>query len=705
MPTRDELLEEADRRGLLTGEQAAAYAEAKRRGLVGAERLTAMGAQPVNPLLGDRVATALRNYRSPLKPMSDAFFQGLSFGWVDELGSLGRAAVVSPFSERTFGDVYRDTQEEQRIEREGGRARQPTVSAISEFAGAAFPTSRAGSAVMATAKQVPAWLKIGGLGATEGALYGAGSADDEKLASGALGGAVGGVVAPVTAIAAKPLMTGARRLWDLAAQKITDTPRRQAERLAADALRNDAVGAPELQRLAQNSSLVVADLGENVTGLARAAAAKPGPFRTAASEMLRTRQTGQQGRLIEALGVRGPEAFKDSFDDWATTRVTAAKPHYDAAYAAQIDVQTPAFADLLSRPAMRVALREARVKLANEGGGMGRGPVVILDAAKRSIDDMIGAAQRAGHADDVRILARMKRDLVDEIDRQVPSYREARSIFAGEASVRNAAEFGSELFARNVSHDEARRLVADMSASEVDAFRRGALRGLIEQLEKTPENRNAAAKLIESTAVRDKLRLLFTDERDFTRFVESATDEAQMSYTRNTVLGGSPTARIQEETRALTGAGEIIRDVATGNHLGLFGRFLRSLGYGDVSPDTLDELSKLLLANPGQQTTQRLASMAATPPRAPITQATQATTGAIGAAMSGMVLGRSTNESPRPPLRAAARPTRAQLLAQGLQRDVPPSPVRGARLSNDDRRRRVLTQMLEQYRDVQASDR
>lgn len=669
MPTREELLEEADRRGLLQGEQKRSYDEAKRRGLLGGTRSSTSGAneQP-------RPYNAVTDYRSPLAPLTNSLRQGLSLGWIDEMGAAGRAALVAPFSERTFGQVYGDTLEEQRAELERGRREHPIVSTAAEIAGASLPTARIGSALMQTARRLPNWLKVGGLGATEGAVYASGSADDQKLASGAVGGAVGGVVAPATAIVAKPIMSGARRIWDVVAEKVTDTPRRQAERRVAEALQTDLADPAAADRLARvgkpGSLMTLADVGENTAGLARGAAAKPGPFRTAAADMLRTRQTGQQGRLIDSLGVRGAREFVDSFDDWASSRISAAKPHYESAYAAWVDVETPAFQDLLARPAMKMALRDGRMRLANEGGGKGRGPVAILDGAKRSLDDAIGVAQRAGKADEVRILAAIKRDLVAEIDRQIPAYAKARQVFAGEASLRNAADFGAELFERRVSHDEARRLVGDMTDSELQAFRRGALRGLIDQLERTPENRNAAAKLLESTAMRDKVRLLFRDEKDFARFLQTTGDEAQMAATRNTVLGGSPTARIQEESRALTGAGEIVRDIASGNHLGLFGRALRALGFGDTSPEVLDELSKLLLSNPNQQTLQRVGQAAARPPRGPIAPSTQAGTGGLVGAMSGMALGRSTNETPRPPLRAPARPTRAQLLASELERSM-----------------------------------
>lgn len=603
------------------------------------------------PFLTDEQSRRADEIGNPTAAVSEPFRQGMSLGFGDELAAAGRAAIVSPFDERTFGEVYGDTMREQREDLEQARKDHPVIAAGSEMAGAVLPSAKAGNLALSTAKNVPAWLKLMLAGGVEGGIYGAGTGaggepegaePGSRLASGATSAAVGAALTPL-GLAAAPVLGFLKNTGVRLARRLTDTPRRQAERLASNALRTDLADPESVTRLTRagtNSPLVLADVGENTLGLARGAHAKPGPFRTDANRMLVDRQQGQQGRLIQALGIRGPQQFKDNLDDWASSRITAAKPKYDEAYAASFNASSPQMQALLAKPAMRRALIEAERKIANEGGIKG-GNVQRLDFAKRALDDMIGAAQREGKGDEARILGNIKRELVAEVDRQVPAYAQARAIFAGEAAMREAADFGSSLFKRNVPHDEARRLVDDMADSELEAFRRGALRGLIEQLETTPESRNAAQKLIESTAVRDKLRLLFKDEDSFARFAEQAADEAQMTHTRNRVLAGSPTARIQEETRALEGAGEIAFDVATGNKLGAFSGIMRAIGFGDVAPETLEELSKLLLEKQSPQTLARLQRAAQRVPIRPLSAGTRATiatgTGAMGGALAGNV--------------------------------------------------------------------
>lgn len=584
---------------------------------------------------------------NPIGAASQEFAQQFTGGYSDELSAGLAAAVKSPFSERTFDDIYDEQLGTERANLAAGREQHLPSDIVGGAVGLFNPKSAAsllpklGSKLFPTASRVlPTWLRASGAGAAGGAVYGAGASEgdlSDRATDAAVGGATGAVLAPIVSSIAKPVITGSRNMLKLLMDKLTATPKREAERLVSDAVRNDLLTPDDVLRLKANPNLVVADLGENVAGLARGAAAKPGPFRTAATKFLRGRQEGQMGRLVESLGIKGPQEFKDGFDDWAASRIKSAGPKYDEAYAASFDASSPQMQALLKKPAMQAALEEAERKIANETGVKG-GNVQRLDFAKRSLDDMRGTALRAGKDDEARIILNIKRELTSEMDRQVPAYREARSIFAGEAAVREAADSGANLFSRSASHDEARRAVADMTPSEFEAFRRGAFRGLVDLLENTPENRNAAQKLIESSAVRDKVRLMFQNQDDFVKFVKSAVDESRMSYTKNFVTGGSPTARIQEESRAITEAGQIITDAATGNHMGLFGRFLRTMGFGEPSQETLNELGKLLFTNPSPQMLNSIGRASRTPLPGPITPGTQVRVGgATGAAIGGVL--------------------------------------------------------------------
>lgn len=608
--------------------------------------------------------------------LAQSINQGATLGFADEIGAGLSAATKWPFGDKSLGSQYDTALQDERANLSAARRDYPTLFAGGEITGSALPISKI--AKLVSALKVPALLKSLGIGATAGGLTGAGSSEGDltnRAGEAATGAATGAILGPVTELAAKPIINVGGKLTHAVMDRLKATPRSDAEQMLGRALQADLADPEAADRLARigigGSKLDLVDVGENTVGLARGAGAKPGQFRSDAAQMLRDRQAGQQDRIVGSMAKEQTnlhanaapttEAFKDTFDSFLTSRSSAAKPFYEQAYAAPIDLKTEAFRNVLNRPAMRAALTDARTKLANEGGGSGSGPVRILDAAKRSIDDQISVARRAGQADHARVLTGIKNDLVSEIDRQVPAYSQARSTFAGEAALRDAAETGASLFTPNVSHDEMRRAVADMTAGELQAFRRGALRGLVGKLETTPESRNAAQKLVETTAMRDKLKLLFPNDASVARFMQTASDEAQMSYTKNKVLGGSPTARIQQETGALSTAGEVLHDVATGNKLGLFSKFIRSLGYGEVSPETMTELSDLLLNPQSKSTIRRLANMATTAPPAQISPNTWRTAGGVAGGASALA---QTLQRPPP---QASQDDPARRLAQTLR--------------------------------------
>ncbi|MCP5017608.1 MAG: hypothetical protein GY938_20405, partial [Ketobacter sp.] len=353
----------------------------------------------------------------------------------------------------------------------------------------------------------------------------------------------------------------------------------------------------ELKRLGPEATL--ADLGENLSGVARAVTGKPGRARTIASALLRDRQQTQKGRLLKSAGVDFDiNDFKRSFHATMNNRKSAAAPLYDEAYGAGLEI-TPNLTTLLKRPTMQKVLKKASVILKDEGGGSGH--IRLMDAAKRELDDMTGKALRGGKRETARRLINMKNDLLREVDSQVPSYKQARDLFSSEAGMRDSANLGRSLFrwspiSSRVDIDDIEVAVQNMGVGDRQAFQMGTIRGLIDKLEKTPETRNAAQKLIESPRQREILSMVFPDSDDMNRFLQTARAESQFSFTKNRILGGSPTTPRLEEAADLTREASVAAALRGGDTTGMAIQFLRSVGMGDVSEDTLEEVSRLLFS-------------------------------------------------------------------------------------------------------------
>lgn len=535
------------------------------------------------------------------------FGQGISFGFVDELAAGLAATVKSPFSKRTFGEIYDEQLAIERGQLAAAREHAPYLTGTGEIAGAVTQ----GSALLKSATAVapslmaraPVLAQVATVGATEGALYGAGSAEEGgRLKGAATGAAIGAVAAPAGYYAGKyvisPVVGATGRALQRAA---TNTPQRQAERiisiaLQADELTDDAVRA-ELQRLGPNA--VLADLGENLSSTARAAAARTGSARTIASNLLTDRQLGQQSRVIAAAGATDVADFKAAFQKTMTQRQSQAAPLYEEAYRAPMQM-TEKMRALLQRPALRSAMQRALNIVKDEGlEGLdpAMSPVRIIDAAKQDLDDQIGAALRGGERNTARRLLRIKGELLSEVDAQVPSYARAREIFSNEAALRDAGSLGRSLLTTRVDMDAAEIAVEAMTEGERHAFRLGAIRGLIDKLEGTPETRNAAGKLIESVRARDLIKMSFPDDETLKRFISTAEAESQFTFTRNRVLSGSPTARIQEDVRALEQGSGVLSAIGQGKDaVGVTVQLLKKLGMGRASDETLEEVAKILFS-------------------------------------------------------------------------------------------------------------
>lgn len=533
--------------------------------------------------------------------------QGLSFGFIDELAAGLAATVKSPFSERTFGEIYNEQLDIERGNLAGAREHAPYITGTSEFGGAVLQGGallKGGTALVGEAvRRVPLLARLIGVGAAEGALYGAGSSEEgERIEGAAMGGGVGAVAGPVgygtAKVAGKALHMAAQPIM----RAMTNTPTRQAERIVSRAMEADDLSLPtvraELERLGPNAT--IADLGENLSATARGATARTGSARTIASNLLNDRQTGQQSRLLSAAGGEDFDVgdFKASFARAMTQRQSQAAPLYEKAYATSMQM-TDQLKALIKRPALKNALQRALTIVKDEGittnGEVGH--VRVMDAAKQELDDQIGSALRNGERNTARRLLRIKNELLAEVDAQVPEYKQARELFSSEASLRDAGSLGRSVLTTRVDMEAAEIAVEAMTEGERHAFRMGAIRGLIDKLEGTPETRNAAGKLVESVRARDLLKMAFPDQAALDRFIRTAEAESQFSFTRNRVMGGSPTARIQEDVRALDQGSGVLAAMAQGRDaVGVGLQLLKKMGMGDASEETLNEVARILFS-------------------------------------------------------------------------------------------------------------
>lgn len=313
----------------------------------------------------------------------------------------------------------------------------------------------------------------------------------------------------------------------------------------ARALQADEITTPGIQRaMAQmGPDATLMDLGPNLQALAGGIAsvrgsgqkvlrdtvssrAQAGPTRVAA-DIARTLGNGREiGGLTEQI-------------------ISAQKAAADPLYQAVRDVPLPMEGNIkliTSTPLGSRALKQGMEMAANDGVPMGKITVGVIDYAKQALDDIANEAKRQGRGNAYRQASQMARVLAAEADKVAPAYKQAREAFAGPAAVLEAIEEGKSAFARDMSPADMGRLMANMTASEKDAFLQGAQTAVADMLGNSANDVAAVRSLLRKPYNEAKLRALIGDEAtdDLLRAVDR---ELIFGQTANAVNSNSETAR------------------------------------------------------------------------------------------------------------------------------------------------------------------
>jgi hypothetical protein len=587
----------------------------------------------------------------------DALAQGGTFGLADEIEAGIRAPFAeNPFPGATFKDRFNNILFDLERKRSAFRETNPGLSATSEIAGgvgqgigALRGIGAAAPGVTRAINSVPVLPRLAGIGAIEGAAFGAGSANPGERSQGALEGALtAGIFSPAIGGASSLIAGTVRPVVQKLINSVSRTPRSKAIGLVTKALQRDDITPDEasalLRRLGRDGTL--ADIGENLGDLTRTATSLPSGGLQSARIFLDARQEGQRLRLVQAARNAGATSnFDDDVIRVINNAESRAAPLYQEAYSQVLDV-TPSMAELLKRPALQKALNQAKTKVRNLGFSDeivdDVTDVRFMDLAKRSLDDQIGVAQRKGQRDQVRVLQGIKRDFLNEIDSQVPAYAQAREIFSGEAAVRDAVEVGRNALRPSVSSNDIAESVSQMTQSELNGARHGLLTAIVDQLDSTQNITGAANRFARVPKLRSALQEIFPDQQALQDFLNQAVTEGRFAQTRNTVLGGSPTSRIAASQRAAaseSGPIDLFFDATTGGSNTLLRGLKNAVFKEDIEPEVAEALVDILLnpdvipQNIRQPIPQRLGDFLI--PRLNSQDFTGAVTGGTGASLVG----------------------------------------------------------------------
>lgn len=521
---------------------------------------------------------------------------GLSFGFSPQIAGLlaqsGMAHAMSDLSDEQvaeiqkqggLGGVYDRARDEEKAAQQQAAEEHPYTHLAGELGSAfAIPVGGAAAGAGLGARMGRAAAVGAGFGALSGAGSGEGLADRAERA--ALGGVLGGATAGLATPVVEGVVAGGSRVLAPIANAVrgrlnTDD---EAARRVVSAIERDRKTDPTAQARMTTDEFeasalgggpaVIADLGgETTRGLARSAANTSPEGRHALNAVINPRFEDQGGRVVDWLQdtFNYPDATSlQKAIDYAQKTIN--RPMYERAYqAGDRPLWSPKLEQLASSPdvvaAMRNAAEKGKSRSVLEGyGGFNtgvtidqsgnvtfqRGPTGVptypnlqfWDYTKRALDDMAGAAKRQGRDDDARVLTGTARQLREELDSMVPSYKATRSTAAALFGAEDALEAGQNFVTSKMKNREAVDALAKMKPVERKLFQDGFVSKFIDVLEETGDRRNVLNQIGQSTAARKRLMIALGPDKA-NELEAGLRVEGMMDLIRGAVQGNSTTAR------------------------------------------------------------------------------------------------------------------------------------------------------------------
>ena len=595
MATKLELLQEANRRGLLPPDKVALLGEFERR-------------NPTQPVQQDMQEQPQELPQDDLQeqPQEESFQeanrrrlgqfaqgvpQGLGnlfVGGVQAATDLGEGAAKG-IEKLVYGDTLDQETFGDRLASQVGirkeeQSKLPTSERVGIFAGETAPLLGVGAGQGLIKGGAKAGAAISALSQQEEA--GLGGRIKETAIGGATGLAAGGVLKGL-GVGAKAIGGGAKKVFT--ATKPEDI---LARRLPAD---QTADLLNQLKTATPDSPVLLPDIaGDEVQGLTRAIGKLSGG-KDIITDALENRSKDAVRRVTNQLAkdVSNVDSYFGSLDDLSNARSKMAAPLYKKAFDKGTTLDIKKNKALFDKIAPDI--KDARAKFRMDEN-IADNSLTMLDAAKKSLDDKIGVAVRGGENQQASVLLGIKKDLVNKLDELNPDYKKARQVFSDFSSIKGAQEQGLQF--SKMRPEEIRRYMSGLGVSEKEAFGIGVRENLQKTVTSTGDGADPAKRIFGNTFKRDQLKAIFQNDTKYNQFTKKMNEEIKAAETKFKVLGGSRTdINLASETEFLNKIAQTGGAVATGGKLPLINAAVSSIKnkFGGISEKNAKQLATILV--------------------------------------------------------------------------------------------------------------
>jgi hypothetical protein len=346
-------------------------------------------------------------------------------------------------------------------------------------------------------------------------------------------------------------------------------------------------------------------------------ASLPGQAKTLVERRIREQQMFRPERLVnaadEALGTQG-KGFTATLEALDAVKKSTSAPLYkqlenvsvkiDPDLQSLIQASTSAHgkAELLTQLNRQLPLDISKLKAGDDV------PLKVLDVVKQSLYDMgesargeFGKATNTSRAyDDLRVALTKKLEALSPADKNGSIYRQALDAYAGPSQLSNAVVKGRTAMKQDdIALSD---LMSNMSGSELEAFRIGALQSLKDKVG-TEAGQTSLLKMWKEPATSNRLKEIFGD--NYQRFAQDVAKEARLKPLEQVGRGSGTFSRMAgaEDLGVMPttmSAGKAVANAATGNPMAAVGdaaNVKNRIGQviNQMPEPTRNELVKMLL--------------------------------------------------------------------------------------------------------------
>lgn len=559
----------------------------------------------------------------------ELFGNSFVMGLQDKVAGLA-GGVGGLFNGEGFSQGYNTSRRAQEIVEERARERSGGAGQIAEVGGALA------TGALLKAPQAASFLGRIGQTAKESGKLGLiqGGGDTEKTdlpgvatdiaMSGATGFSLGAGLGSAVE-AGRGIVRGGRAIAQ-GVGSIADNEAGRAGRKVSQALANDGVTPSQAAARMSTRDTALINVGdENLLGLGRAAAAKPGEGRKLMTKAMDAQQKGSQDRVMTAvnqsLGQNSPMSFNMRVAKMVEDRSSKANAMYEPAFAKNFANGHSLKFDNIAKRVPGEAVRNAQRIAHAEGRPFGEqliasisddGAVAFKRAPslrewhyiQRGLRSATDAAYKGGVGEVGTAYKSLHRELLGAMDEASPLYRSARKAYASQSDLLEALNRGREILTpqttRNV--DSLADEIAGMSASEREMMQIGLARQMQDMLQATPDAAgDMVKKIFGNQAKRSAIRAAFGNDTKFRAFEAEMARAAKEAKSFQYIRQGSRTSIVDAEKSAAGIASEAagaVADIAGGGGVNLTLRATAKMlkDMGGMDEGVASEVAKILIS-------------------------------------------------------------------------------------------------------------